>query len=49
MANVSTSDVLKNVMSVASSSVEPLPDDYFTTPLDLTQGMCDSNVYKTLV
>ncbi|XP_067946541.1 dynactin subunit 4-like [Watersipora subatra] len=37
MASVPTSNMLNDVMSVATSSIEPLDDDYFTKPIDLTQ------------
>lgn len=36
LANISAVDALQSVMSVATSDVEALPDDYFTRPLDLS-------------
>ena len=38
MANASPSDILKNVTCISTTSVQPLDDDYFTRPVDLTQG-----------
>jgi len=38
LANISAVDALQSVMSVATSDVEALPDDYFTRPLDLSNG-----------